>query len=247
MMFFLGDPCDEVVIFRKFSLELHFGVQFFLLQTCAFKLFQTVQDTVFSKARFKCSRKDQAWTSISWRWTHHGISAHFSVSSFPFRFGQGRKGARSSCQSRESRRGSSWICGWNWWIFRLKSFHIMFVWRFVSSHFQTFQNLSGFWWSLMAGECGATKFSGILWCFFYHHRIGTKVTDLHRVMEVAKSLWLLLEHSNEVGSLVWTTTWLLLIGINSLETQAMVRVALEIALDGTYKKVLWWPDFWRIS
>eukprot|EP00434_Breviolum_minutum_P041437 symbB.v1.2.036860.t1/scaffold5304.1/size28576/2 len=48
------------------------------------------------------------------------------------------------------------------------------------------------------------------------------VTDLHRVMEVAKSLWLLLEHSNE----------------------AMVRVALEIALDGTYKKVLWWPDFW---
>ena len=48
------------------------------------------------------------------------------------------------------------------------------------------------------------------------------VTDLHRVMEVAKSLWLLLEHSNE----------------------AMVRVALEIAIDGTYKKVLWWPDFW---
>jgi len=26
--------------------------------------------------------------------------------------------------------------------------------------------------------------------------------------------------------------------------KAMVRVALEIALDGTYKKVLWWPDFW---
>ncbi|CAE7522076.1 unnamed protein product [Symbiodinium sp. CCMP2592] len=41
-------------------------------------------------------------------------------------------------------------------------------------------------------------------------------------MEVAKSVWLLLEHSNE----------------------AMVRVALEIALDRNYKKVLWWPDFW---
>ena len=27
-------------------------------------------------------------------------------------------------------------------------------------------------------------------------------------------------------------------------SKAMVRVALEIALDGTYKKVLWWPDFW---
>ncbi|CAE7940366.1 unnamed protein product [Symbiodinium sp. KB8] len=49
-----------------------------------------------------------------------------------------------------------------------------------------------------------------------------QVTDLHRVMEVAKSVWLLLEHSNE----------------------AMVRVALEIALDRNYKKVLWWPDFW---
>ena len=24
----------------------------------------------------------------------------------------------------------------------------------------------------------------------------------------------------------------------------MVRVALEIGLDRTYKKVLWWPDFW---
>ena len=27
--------------------------------------------------------------------------------------------------------------------------------------------------------------------------LDAKVTDLHRVMEVAKSLWLLLEHSNE--------------------------------------------------
>ena len=25
----------------------------------------------------------------------------------------------------------------------------------------------------------------------------------------------------------------------------MVRVALEIALDRNYKKVLWWPDFWH--
>eukprot|EP00931_Biecheleriopsis_adriatica_P074196 TRINITY_DN48312_c0_g1_i1.p1 TRINITY_DN48312_c0_g1~~TRINITY_DN48312_c0_g1_i1.p1 ORF type:complete len:863 (-),score=215.50 TRINITY_DN48312_c0_g1_i1:158-2746(-) len=48
------------------------------------------------------------------------------------------------------------------------------------------------------------------------------VTDLHRDMEVAKSLWLLLEHSNE----------------------AAVRTALEIAVDKQTKKVLWWPDFW---
>ena len=31
------------------------------------------------------------------------------------------------------------------------------------------------------------------------------------------------------------------------KAEAMVRVALEIAVDGTYKKVLWWPDFWSSS
>ena len=29
------------------------------------------------------------------------------------------------------------------------------------------------------------------------------------------------------------------------QLKAMVRVALEIALDRNYKKVLWWPDFWH--
>ena len=62
-------------------------------------------------------------------------------------------------------------------------------------------------------------------------------------MEVAKSLWLLLEHSNEAGPLAALGLCLPL----AASIEAMVRVALEIALDGNYKKVLWWPDFWPSS
>lgn len=48
------------------------------------------------------------------------------------------------------------------------------------------------------------------------------VVDLHKVMEVCKNLYLILEHSNE----------------------ALVRVALLICCDRTARKVLWWKDFW---
>eukprot|EP00933_Yihiella_yeosuensis_P037991 TRINITY_DN31982_c0_g1_i1.p1 TRINITY_DN31982_c0_g1~~TRINITY_DN31982_c0_g1_i1.p1 ORF type:complete len:917 (+),score=226.88 TRINITY_DN31982_c0_g1_i1:139-2889(+) len=48
------------------------------------------------------------------------------------------------------------------------------------------------------------------------------VLDLHRVMEISKTMWLAVEHSNE----------------------ACCRVGLEIALCRRSKKVLFWPDFW---
>lgn len=48
------------------------------------------------------------------------------------------------------------------------------------------------------------------------------VTDLQRVMDTSKQLWLSYEQSNE----------------------PCIRVAMEIMMDRTTKKVLWWPDYW---
>ena len=71
--------------------------------------------------------------------------------------------------------------------------------NFVSSHFQTFQKtcqvFDDLLWQENVGPTTRAPFGGN----FCGVRPSTKVTDLHRVMEVAKSLWLLLEHSNEVG------------------------------------------------
>ncbi|CAE8721105.1 unnamed protein product, partial [Polarella glacialis] len=59
-------------------------------------------------------------------------------------------------------------------------------------------------------------------CFIDEVQWRADVIDLCRVMECAKKLWLILEHSNE----------------------AMIRTALEIMVCRVAKKTLWWQDFW---
>lgn len=191
-------------IFYSFALSCTLASNFFrckLVHSNCSKL-----SKIFPQARFKCSRKDQVWTSISTLKSPWNFCTFFRER---FRFvvflsvsvcrAERERAALANPENPEEEAAVGLVGEidessiWN------SSFHIMFVWKFCKFTFSDFpKNLSGFWWSPMAGECGATTrapfggdFGGV--------RPSTKVTDLHRVMEVAKSLWLLLEHSNEVG------------------------------------------------